>query len=125
MASKLSDQVSIERDERFQSGGDKRKYRRFSTRLKALYYYYVSGENEGLESCDVINVSYGGLGIQFKRAEEFKELSAINLGIMVKWQFMPISLKGRVKWLSEGLHPPVCGVELDGPLDNITLLKLF
>lgn len=103
--------------------GDQRKHRRFATRLKALYY--VSDAQEGLEKCEIVNVSYGGLGIQFNQSGDFKDSSAINLGVVVRWQVMPVSLKGRVKWTSPGTNPPVGGVELDVALDNMTLLKLL
>jgi hypothetical protein len=118
----LNDQIYNDEDELFQSG-DKRIHFRFATRLKALYY--VSNEQEGLEKCEIVNVSYGGLGIKFNQAGAFKDSLAINLGVVVKWQFVPISLKGRVKWLNEGMNQPVGGVELNVPLDNMTLLKLF
>lgn len=103
--------------------GDKRRYARFPTQLRALYY--LSDEQEGLEKCDIINVSYGGLGIALKTNGALKDLSTINLGIVVKWQFMPVSLKGMVKWLDAGVDELVGGVEFAVPLDNITLLKLL
>jgi hypothetical protein len=103
--------------------GDQRKHRRFATRLKALYY--VSDAQEGLEKCEIVDVSYGGLGIQFNQAGDFKGASAINLGVVVRWQLMPVSLKGRVKWTSDEANRPVGGVELDVPMDNMTLLKLL
>lgn len=122
MAAALSGTQQSDTDERNQSA-DKRKDARFETRLKALYYVHT--ENEGLEKCEIINVSYGGLGIQFKQARDFNDRSAINIGVVVKWQFIPISLKGSVKWLSENLKHPIGGVELEVPLDNMTLLKLL
>jgi hypothetical protein len=103
--------------------GDQRKHRRFATRLKALYY--VSDAQEGLGKCEIVDVSYGGLGIQLNQAGDFTDESAINLGVVVRWQLVPISLKGRVKWTSQGTNPPAGGVELDAPLDNMTLLKLL
>jgi hypothetical protein len=103
--------------------GDQRKHRRFATRLKALYY--VSDAQEGLEKCEIVDASYGGLGIQFNQAGGFKGSSAINLGVVVRWQLMPVSLKGRVKWTSDDTNRTVGGVELDVPLDNMTLLKLL
>lgn len=102
---------------------DKRNYARFPTRLRALYY--MSEDHEGLEKCDIVNVSHGGLGIRFKGAEAVKHLSTINLGIVVKWHFMPISLQGMVKWVGEGMDHMIGGIELAVPLDNITLLKLI
>jgi hypothetical protein len=116
------DQRDHDESELLQSG-DLRKHRRFATRLKALYY--VSDEQEGLEKCDIVDVSYGGLGIQCNQAGVFKASSSINLGVVVRWQLMPISLKGRVKWASYETNRPVGGVELDMPLDNMTLLKLL
>ena len=103
--------------------GDKRKHLRYATRLKALYY--LTDEHEGLEKCEIVNVGYGGVCLQFDKAATFKDSRVINLGVVVKWQLVPISLKGRVTWLSEKLKRPIGGVELNAPLDNMTLLKLL
>lgn len=116
------DQRDQGESERLQSG-EQRKHRRFATRLKALYY--VSDAQEGLEKCEIVDASYGGLGIQFNQAGDFTDASAINLGIVVRWQLMPVSLKGRLKWTSGDTNRTVGGVELDVPLDNMTLLKLL
>ena len=86
----------------------------------------MSDEPEGLEKCDIINVGHGGFGIQFNDPQAVKDSSAINLGIVVKWQFMPISLQGTVRWLAADRgHAAVGGIELANPLDNMTLLKLL
>ena len=103
--------------------GDKRRHVRFATRLKALYY--LTEKLEGLEKCEIVNVGYGGVCLQFDKAAAFKDSRVINLGVVVKWQLVPISLKGRVTWLSEKLKRPIGGVELNAPLDNMTLLKLL
>jgi len=103
--------------------GDKRRHVRYATRLKALYY--LTDNLEGLEKCEIVNVGYGGVCLQFDKAAAFKESCVINLGVVVKWQLVPISLKGRVTWLSEKLKRPIGGVELEAPLDNMTLLKLL
>ena len=122
MTAHLNDYEACNRGALVQSE-DKRKHFRFSTQLKALYY--LGDEHEGLEKCDILNVSHGGIGIEFKKAGTVKDSSAINLGIVVKWHFMPISLKGTVKWLGESLDHLICGIELTVPLDNMTLLKLL
>lgn len=122
MAVVLSDQAYNHEDQPVPPV-DKRRHARFITRLKALFY--VADEHEGLEKCEIVDVSYGGLGIRFNQAAAFEDSSAINLGIVVKWQVVPISLKGKVKWLSKNLKQPLGGVELDGALDNMTLLKLL
>lgn len=116
------DQRDYGESELLQSG-DQRQHRRFATRLKALYY--VSDAQEGLEKCEIVDVSCGGLGIQCNQAGDFKGASAINLGVVVRWQLMPVSLKGRVKWTNQGTNPPAGGIELEAPLDNMTLLKLL
>ena len=103
--------------------GDKRKHVRYATRLKALYY--LTDKQEGLEKCEIVNVSYGGLCLQCDKTAAIQDSCAINLGVVVKWQVVPISLKGRVTWLSEKLKRPFGGVELEAPLDNMTLLKLL
>ncbi len=116
------DQIDHGESEPLQSG-DQRKHPRFATRMRALYY--VSDAQEGLDKCEIVDVSYGGLGIQFNQAAEVTVASPINLGVVVRWQLVPVSLKGRVKWTGAGTSQPACGVELDMPLDNMTLLKLL
>lgn len=122
MKAALRKHIKSDGDQRTQVA-DKRRNTRFETRLKALYYVHT--ENEGLKKCEIVNVSYRGLGIQFKQAGDCNERAAINVGVVVRWQFMPVSLKGSIKWLSENPNHPVGGVELDVPLDNMTLLKLL
>ena len=102
---------------------EKRQSLRFPTRLKALYY--LSEEKESVEKCTIQNVSYRGFGIQFPTGEKIKAGAHINIGIVVQWQFMPISVRGVVKWWHE--EPEFCavGTELNEPLDNLTLMKLF
>lgn len=103
--------------------GDKRRHIRFATQLKALYY--MNDENVGLEKCWITNVSYEGLGIQFDPAVTCTDTVTINVGVVVKWQLVPISLKGKMKWLRTAAGCSYGGVALNGPLDNMTLLKLL
>ena len=102
---------------------DNRQSIRFPTSLKALYY--LSEEKESVEKCTILNVSYRGFGIQFPIGEKIESGSQINIGIVVEWQFMPISVKGVVKWRNRDATLCTAGAELNQPLDNITLMKLF
>ena len=122
MATLFGDPICVHEDQHV-SAVDIRRHHRFEAGLKALYY--VRDENEGLEKCRIVNVSYRGLGIQFNQAKTCETSLAINLGVVVKWQVRPISLKGRIRWLRENQKYPLGGVELDDALDNMTLLKLL
>ena len=102
---------------------EKRKSTRFPTSLKALSY--LSNQKESVEKCRILNVSYNGFGIQFPVGDKIKTGSNINIGIVVQWQFMPISVKGTVKWKNEETELCDAGAELSTSLDNLTLMKLF
>ena len=102
---------------------EKRESMRFPTNLKALYY--LSNQKESVEKCRILNVSYKGFGIQFPMGDPIKTGSTINIGIVVQWQFMPISVKGTVKWKNEETEFCEAGTELSTSLDNLTLMKLF
>ena len=102
---------------------DKRGSIRFPTSLKALYY--LSEEKESVEKCRILNVSYRGFGIEFPIGERIESGSQINIGIVVEWQFMPISVRGVVKWRTKGVELCTAGAELNASLDNLTLMKLF
>lgn len=102
---------------------EKRAVIRFPTNLKALYY--LKQEREGVEKCTILNVSYNGFGMAFQGGEQISTGTQVNIGIVVKWQFMPISVKAVLKWLVEGKDRCTAGVELTESLDNITLMKLI
>lgn len=102
---------------------DKRKSLRFPTNLKALYY--LSNQKESVEKCRILNVSYEGFGIQFPLGDKILKGSTINIGIVVPWQFMPISVMGIVQWKNEETEFCDAGAELSTSLDNLTLMKLF
>jgi hypothetical protein len=102
---------------------EKRNVIRFPTDLKALYY--LKEERESVEKCTIVDVSYKGFGIAFHRGEKINTGAQINIGIVVKWQFMPISVRAVLKWLDEGMDRCTAGVELTESLEHITLMKLF
>ncbi len=102
---------------------DRRSYFRFSTKLKALYYF--EGEKERLEKCTPLNVGYKGLGVNFKQHEKNKAGTSIHLGIIIKRQLIPISVRGIVKWVEEEANDSVAGIELAEELDAMTMIKLF
>ena len=102
---------------------EKRESLRFPTNLTALYY--LSNQKESVEKCRILNVSYKGFGIQFPMGDKITKGSNINIGIVVQWQFMPISVKGIVKWKNDSEELCDAGAELYTSLDNLTLMKLF
>jgi len=102
---------------------ERRNVIRFPTDLKALYY--LKEERESVEKCTILDVSYKGFGIAFQRGEKINTGAQINIGIVVKWQFMPISVRAILKWLNEGVDRCTAGVELTESLEHITLMKLL
>ena len=102
---------------------ERRSYFRFSTKLKALYYF--GGEKERLGKCNLLNVGYKGLGVNFKQHEKNKTGTSIHLGIIIKRQLIPISVSGVVKWVDEREKGSFAGIELAEELDNITMIKLI
>ena len=103
---------------------ERRKSFRFPTNLKALYY--LREEKESLEKCNILNVSYKGLGVKFYTLEKIKTCSKIHLGIIVKWQLTPIGVTGILRWIGGGgFMPFVGGLELTESLESLKLIKLF
>lgn len=102
---------------------EKRKFIRFPTALKALYY--LQEERESVKKCTITNVSYRGFGIAFHRGTKINTGAQLNIGIVVKWQFMPISTRGVLRWFDGGSDLSAAGVELTESLQHITLMKLF
>lgn len=102
---------------------EKRRFLRFPTALKALYY--LKEEREGVEKCTITNVSYKGFGIVFHRGTHINTGSQLNIGIVVKWQFMPISTRAVLRWFDVGSDVSAAGVELTESLEHVTLMKLI
>ena len=89
---------------------EKRHRIRFPTNLKALYY--LKEERESIEKCTIVNVSYKRFGMTFHRGENINTGAHINIGIVVKWQFMPISVRAVLKWFDGEVDRCTAGVEL-------------
>jgi len=102
---------------------ERRRFFRFPTNLKCLYY--LEGDKEGLNKCNIFNISYEGLGIKFHTSDKIKIGLKIHFGIINKWEITPISVKGILKWIEDRDNYFVGGIELTKALDNITLTKLF
>ena len=103
---------------------ERRKFFRFPTNLKASYY--LREEKENLEECNILNVSYTGMGVKFYALEKIETCSEIHLEIISKRQVTPISVTGTLSWIGGGgLMPFVGGLELTESLESLQLIKLF
>ena len=102
---------------------ERRQSIRFPTHTRALFY--LGGEKKNVEKCTIANVSYKGVGLTFPPGEQIKAGLSINIGIVVKWQFVPISVRGTVKWAEEGKDYCAAGAELNESMDNLNLMKLL
>ena len=103
---------------------ERRKSFRFPTNLKASYY--LREEKENLEKCNILNVSYKGMGLEFHTLEKIKTCSEIHLEIFSKRQLTPISVTGILSWIGGGgFMPFVGGLEITESLESLQLIKLF
>jgi hypothetical protein len=102
----------------------KEKFReslRLPTYLKA--FYYLDGEKEGFDMCNVLNISYGGICIKLYSHDKIKIGARINFGLIYKWK--PISVKGALKWTRNVGKCYVGGIELTKALDVFTVIKCY
>ncbi len=76
----------------------KRRFGRFSAKLKAQYL--VEGEKEWKE-CTVINLSREGMGITFQTSEKIEVGSTIHVRIHMPTDSQPINIKGILKWIEQ------------------------
>ena len=92
---------------------------RFTTHLEA--FYYLEGEKEGFDICNVLNISYGGICIKLYSHDKIKVGSGINCGLIYKWK--PINVKGVFKWTRKVGKCYLCGIELTKAVDVFTIIK--
>ena len=104
---------------------DRRELVRFPTTLKAIYYFKLEGDREGLEQCSILDVSYKGLGVNFHQHALNSVGLLINLEIPLMRQPNLITAAGAVRWCEEREYGFISGIELAEAFDSITLLKLF
>ena len=88
--------------------------------------YYLREEKENLEKCDILNVSYKGMGVKFYTLEKIETCSKMHLEIISKRQSTPINVTGTLRWIGGGgFMPFVGGLELTDSLESLRLIKLF
>ena len=103
---------------------ERRRFFRFPTYLKASYY--LGGDIENLEKCDILNVSYKGMGVKFYTLEKIETCSKIHLEVIPKRQSTSINVTAILRWVGGGgFMPFVGGLELTESLESLQLIKLF
>ena len=85
----------------------KRRFGRFSTKLKAQYL--MEGEKEWKE-CTVINMSREGMGIIFQASEKMEVGSTIYVMIHMPTESKPINAKGILKWIEKRGDDSIGGI---------------
>ena len=89
---------------------EKRKFRRFSTNLKAQYFLEESKENR--KECTIINVSRNGAGLEFYTPERIGIGSNLILEIFAPKATDPVNVKGIVRWIRQGEKDFIGGIEV-------------
>ena len=102
---------------------DKRRLRRFSTKLKARYSLKEEGSDWG--ECTIIDINRRGMGIMFQTQEKIDTGSTINLEIDISRESQPLSIRGILKWIEGGGNVFSGGVELAEILDEIEWTNLI
>jgi len=88
----------------------KRKSKRFTTSLKAQYFF---GESKGNgKECTIINVSSNGAGLEFYTQEKLGINTDLTLKIFAPKATDPINVKGILRWVKQGEKDFVGGVEV-------------
>jgi len=77
---------------------EKRRFARFSTKMKAQYL--MEGEKEWKE-CTIINMSREEMDIIFKTPEKMEVDSTMHVMIHMPTESKPINAKGIVQWIEK------------------------
>lgn len=97
-----------------------RRFKRFFTEFKAQYFTEARPGN--WQPCSIMDVSRRGMRILFH--EKLSVDSLIVLEIFVSDEPVPVSVKGKLKWIEEKGNGFMCGVELAETLDELKWRKL-
>ena len=99
-----------------------RRYPRFSTALKGLYFIEEkSGEGK---KCIIINISVNGAGLKLYTCETIIENSKLLLEIYSPDGKETINVEGIIRWVKQGSKDCVCGIQLTKKLDKDQLETL-
>ena len=95
---------------------ERRGFIRFFSNLKARYL--IQDDDRNREECNIINASLKGMSIKFYTNRTIDVGSTIFLEIYVPTELGPVTLKGVLKWITEGMNYFIGGIEYSDLLDN-------
>ena len=101
---------------------ERRRFIRFFSNLKARYRTHDDDRN--WEECNIINASVKGMSIKFYTNRTINLGATIFLEIYVPTESEPITLKGALKWITEGIDYFIGGIEYSSLLDNSEFSQL-
>jgi hypothetical protein len=101
---------------------ERRKFIRFFSNLKARYL--IQDDDRNREECTIINASLKGMSIKFPTNRTIDVGSTIFLEISVATELEPVTLKGVLKWIAEGMDYFIGGIEYSDLLDNHELSQI-
>ena len=101
---------------------NRRRFSRFSNKLKAQYFLSESPTNR--KECTVVNISRDGMGLELHTQEKIEVGSIIHLEILIIGEFETILFKGKLIWQTRKGNNFIGGIKLEKMLDEITFAKL-
>ena len=97
-----------------------RRFKRFIAEFKAQYFTEARPGN--WQPCSIMDVSKRGMRVLFH--ENIAADTMIFMEIFVPDEQVPVSVKGKVKWVAEEGSAFMCGLELADTLDDAKWSKL-
>jgi len=102
---------------------EERESRRLAANLKAKYF--LKEEKGNGKECTIINVSHGGVGLEFYTSEKIVEGSTLLLEIFYAKGIKPIQVEGTLMWVKQGEKDSIGGIEITSKSDKDKLEVLI
>ena len=100
-----------------------RKNERLPTNLKAKYF--LKEEKGNGKECTIINISHGGMGLEFYTPEKIVEGSSLLLEIFYAKSIEPIKVEGTIMWVEQGEKDYIGGIDITSKSDKDKLEVLI
>ena len=102
---------------------DRRIDSRFAREVKVKYS--LENHNSQYKDCIALNLSIGGVCIQFHRFDALTIGSKVFLEITASQSSTQINVTGEVKWTAQKEYKNICGIKFDEELSYTTLAEFI
>jgi hypothetical protein len=98
----------------------KRRFPRFASKQKAQYC--LQDRYGSWKECTIHTISRKGVGVTLKGKTNV--YSIIFLEIPIPHEFVPLSIKGTLRWIKEKENDFIGGIEFNKAIDEVQFSKL-